>query len=64
LKRRGFSPDAIAGLRRAYKTLYRSGLKLEDAITAIAAEAGTPGEPTPLAELVEFLSAPGRGILR
>ena len=26
LKRRGFSPEAIAGLKRAYKTLYRKGL--------------------------------------
>ena len=31
LRRRGFSADAIAELRRAYKTLYRSGLSLEEA---------------------------------
>ena len=31
LKRRGFSPEAIAGLKRAYKTLYRRGLGLEEA---------------------------------
>ena len=26
LKRRGFSPEAIAGLKRAYKTLYLQGV--------------------------------------
>ncbi|HUU71110.1 MAG TPA: acyl-ACP--UDP-N-acetylglucosamine O-acyltransferase [Burkholderiales bacterium] len=36
LKRRGFSPGVIAEIRRAYKTLYRAGLKLEDARRVIA----------------------------
>ncbi len=62
LKRRGFSPEAIVGLRRAYKTLYRNGLKLEEATTAIAAEA--QGELAPLAALSDFLATAGRGILR
>ncbi len=31
LKRRGFNPDEIMKIRRAYKVLYRSGLSLEDA---------------------------------
>jgi UDP-N-acetylglucosamine acyltransferase len=38
LKRRGFSPEALAGLKRAYKTLYKSGLTLAEAQAAIAAE--------------------------
>ena len=29
LRRRGFSPDQITGIKRAYKTVYRSGLTLE-----------------------------------
>jgi UDP-N-acetylglucosamine acyltransferase len=62
LKRRGFSAAAITGLRRAYKTLYRSGLKLEEAAAAIADEA--QGELAPLAMLSDFLAAPGRGIIR
>ena len=62
LKRRGFTPETITGLRRAYKTLYRNGLKLEEAVNAIAGEVG--GEATPLAILADFLAAPGRGILR
>jgi UDP-N-acetylglucosamine acyltransferase len=61
LKRRGFSPEAIAALRRAYKTLYRGGLKLEEASAAIAAAAK---EEAALAPLAEFLAAPGRGIVR
>lgn len=64
LKRRGYAPETIAGLRRAYKTLYRGGLKLEEAVAAIGAEAKTQGELSPLAVLADFLAAPGRGIIR
>ncbi|MDE2598016.1 MAG: acyl-ACP--UDP-N-acetylglucosamine O-acyltransferase [Rhodocyclaceae bacterium] len=61
LRRRGFADDAIAALRRAYKTLYKSGLRLEEARDAIAAEQGACPELQPL---VDFLSVPGRGIVR
>ncbi len=64
LKRRGYAPETIAAIKRAYKTLYRSGLKLEEAVAAIAADAQAHGEPAPLAVLADFLAAPGRGILR
>jgi len=61
LKRRGFSADEIAAVRRAYKTLYRKALPLEEARSAIAAEAkATPA----LSPLVAFLETPGRGIIR
>jgi UDP-N-acetylglucosamine acyltransferase len=61
LKRRGFSADEIAAVRRAYKTLYRKALPLEEARAAIAAEAkATPA----LNPLVAFLETPGRGIIR
>ena len=39
LKRRGFSAAAIESIRRAYKTLYRSGLGFEEAKQAIAEQA-------------------------
>jgi len=39
LRRRGFSQDTIARIRRAYRTLYRSGLMLEDAKRELAAQA-------------------------
>ena len=61
LKRRGFSTDAVAAVKRAFKTLYKNGLALEDARTAIGDEAtGTPE----LDGLVRFLAEPGRGIVR
>ncbi len=61
LKRRGYSSTAIMAIKRAYKTLYKSGLKLEQAQAAIAAECRTTPELQPLAD---FLSAAGRGIVR
>jgi UDP-N-acetylglucosamine acyltransferase len=61
LKRRGFSADALSALKRAYKTLYRSGLSLTEAQEAIAAEAATVPE---LRALAEFLGDSGRGIIR
>lgn len=59
LRRRGFAAESIAAIKRAYKSLYRSGLKLDEAIAAIAAE-----QREELTPLVDFLAAPGRGIIR
>ncbi|MDP2793985.1 MAG: acyl-ACP--UDP-N-acetylglucosamine O-acyltransferase [Sulfurisoma sp.] len=61
LKRRGFSAAAIAAIKRAYKTLYKSGMPLAEAQAAIAAEVKAVPE---LATLADFLAAPGRGIIR
>jgi len=61
LKRRGFSAAAITAIKRAYKTLYRNGLSLEDARKNIAEAAGTTPE---LAPLVAFLAQSGRGVIR
>ncbi|GAB2182411.1 acyl-ACP--UDP-N-acetylglucosamine O-acyltransferase [Denitratisoma sp. agr-D3] len=61
LKRRGFSPEAIAAIRRAYKVLYKSGQRLEEARTTIAAEVATVPE---LACFVDFLADSGRGVIR
>jgi UDP-N-acetylglucosamine acyltransferase len=61
LRRRGFSMADIASVRRAYKTLYREGLSLDDAKAALAETAAS----TPvLAPLVTFLTESGRGIVR
>ncbi len=35
LKRRGFNSDTILNIKRAYKSIYRKGLSLEDALTEI-----------------------------
>ncbi|MFT4171119.1 MAG: acyl-ACP--UDP-N-acetylglucosamine O-acyltransferase [Rhodocyclaceae bacterium] len=61
LKRRGFTPEAIAQIKRAYKALYRNGLSLADARTQIETMAGQSPELLPL---VEFLADSGRGIVR
>jgi UDP-N-acetylglucosamine acyltransferase len=61
LKRRGFDVGAIESIRRAYKTLYRSGLGFEEAKQAIAEQAG---DCEPLRALAAFLAASERGIIR
>ncbi|MBI1397870.1 MAG: acyl-ACP--UDP-N-acetylglucosamine O-acyltransferase [Betaproteobacteria bacterium] len=61
LKRRGFTPEAIGGIRRAYKTLYREGHTLEEAKRRLADLAA---ECTEVAVIVEFLSRSTRGIVR
>ena len=61
LKRRGFSDDDVLAIRRAYKTLYREGLSLEDAKERLSSAA----ESTPVVRpLVDFLDGSRRGILR
>jgi UDP-N-acetylglucosamine acyltransferase len=61
LKRRGFAPQTIAALRTAYKTLYKSGLTLEQAKEALAAQARAVPE---VGALTEFLGRSRRGIIR
>ena len=61
LKRRGFSPAAITAIRRAYKTLYKSGLKLDEARELIASEVAAFPE---LKIVSDFLQGQGRGIIR
>ena len=61
LKRRGFDAEGIAAIKRAYKTLYKSGLLLEEAKAELALAAADRPELKPL---VDFLAAPGRGIIR
>lgn len=61
LKRRGFSSHAIMAIKRAYKTLYKSGLKLDEAKREI--EAQLPDHPE-LQALADFLVTSNRGIIR
>ena len=61
LKRRDFTPEQIASIRRAYKTLYRSGLTFAEARTQLTNEA--TGAPE-LKILADFLNASTRGIVR
>ena len=61
LKRRGFSADTVTRLKRAYKTLYRSGLTLEQARRELGRQAADCPE---VQLLVEFLAGSSRGIVR
>ncbi len=65
LKRRGFSPQHITAIRRAYKLLYKSGLSFEQAKQALADQVEEAGEAAPsLRMLLNFLENIKRGIVR
>jgi UDP-N-acetylglucosamine acyltransferase len=61
LRRRAFSAETIAQIKRAYKQLYLSGKRLQAALEVMREMAVETPE---LGILVDFLSRPGRGILR
>lgn len=61
LKRRGFSSPAIMAIKRAYKTLYRSGMSLAEAQATIQSQVAEHAELQPLAE---FLANSQRGVVR
>jgi UDP-N-acetylglucosamine acyltransferase len=65
LRRRGFSAEAIAALRRSYRHLYRSGLSLEQAKSAIAAQIEQESEHAAVLQpLLAFIGSATRGIAR
>ncbi len=61
LKRRGFTPEQIRNIRNAYRVLFRSDLKLAEAMDEL--EAMLEGAPE-LQLLVDFVKASERGIAR
>jgi len=61
LKRRGFDTQSIARIKRAYKALYHSGARLEEAIARIEAETGDSEE---LQMFAQFLRESERSIVR
>jgi len=61
LKRRGFSAEALLALKRAYRTLYKSGLMLDEARAKLAQEVVAHPEIQPL---IDFLAVSKRGIIR
>ncbi len=65
LKRRGFTPEQIAAIKRAYKLVYRAGLSLDDAKAALAQEENnSPAAAGYIRLLREFLENSSRGIIR
>ncbi len=61
LQRRGFTPDQVLNIRRAYRILYRSGLKLKAAMEELEKVAVTQAEIRPF---VEFIKRSERSIVR
>ncbi|GAC1299582.1 MAG: acyl-ACP--UDP-N-acetylglucosamine O-acyltransferase [Steroidobacteraceae bacterium] len=61
LQRRGFTPEQIRNIRRAYRLLYRSGLKLKAALLELEKAAVTQTEIRPF---VEFIKRSERSIIR
>ena len=61
LKRRGFSPEQIRNIRDAYRTVYREGLKLDDAVAAL--EEQLTGRPE-LEAFLQSMRSGTRGLVR
>ena len=61
LKRHGFTSDTINLLRKAYKIIYRDGLKLKDALSALETLAVESQE---VDVLKNFIASSQRGIVR
>ncbi|WP_374356952.1 acyl-ACP--UDP-N-acetylglucosamine O-acyltransferase [Chitinimonas sp.] len=61
LRRRGFTARQISEIKRAYKTLYRQGLSLDEAVADICKRAETLPELQPFAD---FFPQVTRGIIR
>jgi UDP-N-acetylglucosamine acyltransferase len=61
LKRRGFDKEEVLNIRRAYKTIYRKGLTVQEAIT----ELQESGQNSPsVRSMIEFIDKSPRGIIR
>ena len=65
LKRRGFGPERLAGVKQMHRLLYRSGLTFEQSREAIAALPGEmPASAEDVALMSDFLAHATRGIVR
>jgi len=61
LKRRGFTPEQIRNLKNAYRILYRSEKKLEDAVAELKVLATSQPELQPM---LDFIAASTRSLVR
>jgi len=61
LKRRGFTEEQIRNIRRAYRVLYRSGLKLQEALEQLETAAASQEEIRPF---VDFIKRSSRSLVR
>lgn len=61
LKRRGFSPQVISDIKKAYKIIIRSGLRLDEALKKIRAELSASPQ---INHFIEFAEKSERGLCR
>lgn len=61
LKRRGFSPDSLKALKTAYRTLYRKGLKLDEALQELKSMGDVDGV---IDTFIRSIERSDRGIMR
>ena len=61
LSRRGFSAEQVRNIKNAFRTLYRSDLPLEEAVTRLREAAATQPEIVPF---VEFIGRSTRSLVR
>jgi UDP-N-acetylglucosamine acyltransferase len=61
LERRGFSPETVNALKRAYRIIFRSKKLLKDAVDEVRAEFGNVPDVT---YLIDFIGRSKRGITR
>lgn len=61
LKRRNFSAEQILNIKRAYRTIYRSGLRLQEACAELQAMAADNPE---VRLFLDFIEKSDRGIIR
>jgi UDP-N-acetylglucosamine acyltransferase len=61
LERKGYDSEAILQIKRAFKIIYKSRLKLEEAIEHLQSMAETAPE---IAPMLDFLQQSGRSIIR
>ena len=61
LRRRGFEKETIMAIKRAYRTIYRDGNTIDEAVEKLGQSASEHQE---VATLVEFLKNAERGIIR
>ena len=58
LRRAGFSQERRTQIKRAYRRLYQTGVRLEDALAELSADQDSPD----LREIVRFVTASSRGL--
>jgi UDP-N-acetylglucosamine acyltransferase len=61
MKRRGFSEETIRGIKKAYRMIFRSGMRLEEALEMVVEELESTTE---LDHFVNFIKESQRGIAR